>query len=155
MSNVYGIDVSAWQGTIDWAKVKKAGCGHAVLKINTKNLAVDRQFAANIKGCKAQGIPYGVYRYVYESTEAAAKKAAQAVVELLRANNAAPGTIAWWDVEDASIKAAAKTTLTASILAAQQVIESAGYGFGVYCGKYWYDSVLQTGKISCPFWIAR
>ena len=39
MSNVYGIDVSAWQGTIDWAKVKKAGCGHAVLKINMKNLS--------------------------------------------------------------------------------------------------------------------
>ena len=155
MSNIYGIDVSAWQGTIDWAKVKRAGCGHAVLKINTKNLAVDKQFAANIKGCKAQGIPYGVYRYVYESTEAAAKKAAQAVVELLRANNAAPGTVVWWDVEDASIKAAAKTTLTASILAAQKVIEAAGYGFGVYCGKYWYDSVLQTGKLTCPFWIAR
>lgn len=154
MSNIYGIDVSAWQGTIDWAKVKKAGCGHAVLKINTKSLTADKQFAANIKGCKAQGIPYGVYRYVYESTEAAAKKAAQAVVELLRANNAAPGTIVWWDVEDASIKAAAKTTLTASILAAQQVIESAGYGFGVYCGKYWYESVLQTGKLACPFWIA-
>ena len=69
MSNIYGIDVSAWQGTIDWAKVKKAGCGHAVLKINMKNLAADKQFATNIKGCKAQGIPYGVYRYVYESTE--------------------------------------------------------------------------------------
>ena len=155
MSNVYGIDVSAWQGTIDWAKVKKAGCGHAVLKINTKNLAVDRQFAANIKGCKAQGIPYGVYRYVYESTEAAAKKAAQAVVELLKKYDAAPGTIVWWDVEDKSIQPTAKTTLTASILAAQQVIESAGYGFGVYCGKYWYDSVLQTKQLSCPFWIAR
>ena len=135
MSNIYGIDVSAWQGTIDWTKVKKAGCGHAVLKINMKNLAADRQFAANIKGCKAQGIPYGVYRYVYESTEAAAKKAALTVVELLKKYDAAPGTVVWWDVEDASIKAAAKTTLTASILAAQQVIESSGYGFGVYCGK--------------------
>ena len=155
MSNIYGIDVSAWQGVIDWAKVKKAGCGHAVLKINMKNLAVDKQFAANIKGCKAQGIPYGVYRYVYESTEAAAKKAAHAVVATLKQYDAAPGTIVWWDVEDASIKAAAKTTLTASILAAQKVIEAAGYGFGVYCGKYWYDSVLQTGKLTCPFWIAR
>ena len=155
MSNIYGIDVSAWQGTIDWAKVKKAGCGHAVLKINTKSLTADRQFAANIKGCKAQGIPYGVYRYVYESTEAAAKKAARAVVELLKKYDAAPGTVVWWDVEDASIKAAAKTTLTASILAAQKVVESAGYGFGVYCGKYWYDSVLQTKQLSCPFWIAR
>ena len=155
MSNIYGIDVSAWQGTIDWAKVKKAGCGHAVLKIARKELTADKQFSANIKGCKAQGIPYGVYRYVYEYTETAAKKAAQAVVELLKKYDAAPGTVVWLDVEDESIQFAAKTTLTASILAAQKVIEAAGFGFGVYCGKYWYDSVLKTKQLSCPFWIAR
>lgn len=154
MSNIYGIDVSSYNGVIDWGKVG-AVCGFAVLKIARKELTVDKQFAANIKGCKAQGIPYGVYRYVYESTEAAAKKAAQAVVALLRRYDAAPGTVVWWDVEDGSIRSAAKTTLTASILAAQQVVEAAGYGFGVYCGKYWYDSVLQTGKLTCPFWIAR
>ena len=154
MSNIYGIDVSAYNGVIDWKKVKAAGCGHAVLNINTKNLTVDKQFADNIKGCKAHGIPYGVYRYAYESTEAAAKKAAQAVVALLKQYDAAPGTVVWWDVEDASIKSAAKTTLTASILAAQKVVEAAGYGFGVYCGLYWYNSVLQTDKLTCPFWIA-
>lgn len=153
--SVYGIDVSSYNGTIDWAKVKRAGCKHAVLKITKKNLSADSQFAANISGCKAKSIPYSVYRYVYESTETAAKKAAKAVVALLDANNAAPGTIVWWDVEDSSIQNAAKTTLTASVLAAQKVIENAGYSFGVYCGLYWYKSVLQTGKLTCPFWIAR
>ena len=155
MSNVYGIDVSAWQGTIDWAKAKKAGVGHAILKINTKSLTVDKQFAANVRGCKAQGISYGVYRYVYEATEATAKKAAESVVALLKQYSVPLGTIVWWDVEDSSIKSAAKTTLTASILAAQKTIEAAGYGFGVYCGKYWYKSVLQTKSLTCPFWIAR
>lgn len=154
MSNVYGIDVSAWQGTIDWAKVKKAGVGHVVLKINTKSLAIDKQFAANIKGCKAQGIPYSVYRYVYESTPAAAEKAAWAVVKLLRQHNAAPGTIVWWDLEDASIKGAAKTTLTDSIIIAETVIHRAGYSFGIYCNKDWYNNVLQTSKLDCAYWIA-
>lgn len=154
MSNIYGIDVSSYNGVIDWGKVG-AVCGFAVLKITRKDLTADKQFAVNLAGCKGHGIPYGVYRYVYESTEAAAKKAAQAVVALLRRYDAAPGTVVWWDVEDGSIRSAAKTTLTASILAAQQVVEAAGYGFGVYCGKYWYDSVLQTGKLTCPFWIAR
>ena len=155
MSNIYGIYLRSYNGVIDWGKVKKAGCGHAVLKITRKDLTADKQFAANLKGCQAQGIPCSVYRYVYESTEVAAKKAAQTVVALLRANDAAPGTVVWWDVEDASIRSAAKTTLTASILAAQQVVEAAGYGFGVYCGLYWYNSVLQTDKLTCPFWIAR
>lgn len=150
----FGIDVSGYNGVIDWRKVKSAGCAHAVLKILRRDLNPDKQFAANINGCKAQGIPYSVYRYVYEYTEAAAKKAAEAAVALLRRHNAAPGTIVWWDVEDKSIQPYAKTTLTPSILAAQKVVEAAGYGFGVYCGHYWYKSVLDTRRLKCPFWIA-
>ena len=155
MSNIYGIDVSAYNGVIDWERVKAAGCGHAVLKIIRKNLKEDKQFAANLAGCKAQGIPYGVYRYVYERTEAEAERAARAVVALLKKYKAAAGTVVWWDVEDASLRSAAKTTLTPSILAAQRVVESSGFGFGVYCGKYWYQSVLDTAPLTCPFWIAR
>lgn len=155
MSNVYGIDVSAYNGVIDWERVKAAGCGHAVLKIIRKNLKEDKQFAANLAGCKAQGISYGVYRYVYESTVPEAERAARAVVALLKKHKAAAGTVVWWDVEDASLRSAAKTTLTPSILAAQRVVESSGFGFGVYCGKYWYQSVLDTAPLTCPFWIAR
>lgn len=155
MNKIYGIDVSSYNGAIDWAKVQKAGCGHAVLKIVRKELAVDRQFTANLQGCKAQSIPYGVYRYVYESSVAAAQKAAQAVVALLDQYGAAPGVIVWWDVEDGTLQSTAKTTLTPSILAARNVIEDAGYGFGVYTGLYWYNSVLDTDGLDCPFWIAR
>ena len=153
--SIYGIDVSSYNGVIDWAKVKKAGCGHAVLKIARKELVVDKQFANNIAGCKAQGIPYGVYRYTYESTSAQAKKAAQTVVALLDKYGAAKSTIVWWDVEDKSIKPAADTTLTDSILAARAVVEAAGYGFGVYCNLDWYKNVLDTKPLDCPFWVAR
>lgn len=153
--STYGIDVSSYNGVIDWAKVKKAGCGHAVLKIARKELTVDKQFANNLAGCKAQGIPYGVYRYTYESTAAQAKKAAQTVVALLDKYGAAKSTIAWWDVEDQSIKSAADTTLTDSILAARKVVEAAGYGFGVYCNLDWYKNVLDTKPLDCPFWVAR
>ena len=152
---VYGIDVSSYNGVIDWGKVKRAGCGHAVLKIARKELTVDKQFANNLTGCKAQGIPYGVYRYTYESTAAQAKRAAQTVVALLDKYGAAKSTIVWWDVEDQSIKTAAKTTLTDSILAARAVVEAAGYGFGVYCNLDWYKNVLDTKPLDCSFWVAR
>ena len=154
MSN-YGIDVSSYNGIIDWKKVKAAGCGHAVLKITQKNLSADARFSANLKGVKANGIPYSVYRYVYESTEENAVTAAKAVVQLLKRYKAASDTVVWWDVEDKSIQSAAKTTLTPSIIAAQKVITDAGFGFGVYCGLYWYRSVLNTDGLNCPFWIAR
>ena len=151
----YGIDVSSYNGVIDWSRVKQAGVGHAVIKITRKDLSPDKRFSANWKGCQTQGIPCSVYRYVYESTVTSAEQAARAVIKLLKEHQARSGTMIWWDVEDACLKNAAKTTLTASILAAQRVAESSGYGFGVYCGKYWYESVLQTEQLSCPFWIAR
>ncbi len=151
----YGIDVSSYNGDINWSRVHQAGVQHAVIKITRKDLSPDKRFSANWKGCQAQGISCGVYRYVYEATAEAAEQAARAVVKLLKEHQARSGTMIWWDVEDACLKSAAKSTLTPSILAAQRVAESSGYGFGVYCSKYWYESVLQTKQISCPFWIAR
>ena len=158
MSIRYGIDVSSYQGVIDWQKVKKAGCARAVLKITRKDLSLDSQFKNNLLGCKKQGISYDVYRYVYENTADQAEKAAAAVVKWLGSCGADRGTCIWWDVEDSTIRPngrGEKTRLTDSILAAQRVAEEAGYSFGVYCGWYWYQSVLDHKRLTCPFWIAR
>ena len=61
----YGIDVCSYQGVIDWAKVKAAGCDFAVLKCIMRALGPDSRFAANVAGCRANNIPIGVYTYVY------------------------------------------------------------------------------------------
>lgn len=151
----YGIDVSSYNGDIDWHKVKAAGVEHAVIKVTKKDLSPDQRFKKNWEGCQKAGIPCSVYRYVYESTVKEAENAAKAVVKLLEAQNAPKGTMIWWDVEDQCLRKAADTTLTSSILAAQKAAGSAGYSFGVYCGKYWYESILRTEDLSCPFWIAR
>ena len=55
-----GIDVAKWQGTIDWAKVKKAGVKLAILKVTQKNNTVESAFERNYAGCKAQNIPVGL-----------------------------------------------------------------------------------------------
>ncbi|MBQ9166028.1 MAG: peptidoglycan-binding protein [Oscillospiraceae bacterium] len=158
MSPSYGIDVSSYQGAIDWEKVKGTGCRHAVLKITRKDLTADRQFERNLRGCRQQGIPYHVYRYVYEKTAEEARTAAGAVVRLLNGQNAQQTVRVWWDVEDKTICPSSddeRHQLADSILAAQQVVEEAGYSFGVYCGWYWYKSVLDHSRLTCPFWIAR
>lgn len=158
MSSRLGIDVSAYQGSVDWEKVKQAGCSRAVLKITRKDLTLDRRFPDNLRGCREQGISWGVYRYVYEKTEEEARRAAAAVVKWLGSCGGARGTRVWWDVEDGSIRpkgSGEKQKLTASILAAQKVVEEGGYSFGVYCGWYWYKSVLDHRELTCPFWIAR
>jgi len=61
-----GIDISKWQGKMDWAKAKAAGVQFAIIRAgsidNTTGVCyTDYEFEANVAGCKAQGIPYAFY----------------------------------------------------------------------------------------------
>ena len=77
-----GIDVSRWQGVIDWTKVKASGVKFAILKCggSDKGFYSDRTFEANYKGCKDNGIAVGAYYFVgrdcitYEAGQADAKR---------------------------------------------------------------------------------
>lgn len=156
--NLYGIDVSAYNGRINWQRVKEAGCGHAVIKITRKNGSADSRFAENWKGCTQAGIPCSVYRYVYEATRKQAGESAQAVLRLLEGVKAPAGTMVWWDLEDESIQPhleQEKKALKESILTARERITERGYGFGVYTGLWWYSSVLAPMGLELPWWIAR
>ena len=64
-----GIDVSSYQGTIDWKKVKAAGIEFAILKVIRKDLNPDKQFERNWAGCELNGVTIqGVYNYSYATT---------------------------------------------------------------------------------------
>ena len=79
-----GIDVSHYQGTIDWKKVKGDGIEFAILKVIRQNLNPDEQFEANWNGCAAAGIPvHGVYNYSYATTVSKARTDAQKVLDIL------------------------------------------------------------------------
>ena len=85
-----GIDVSYWQGTIDWAKVKKAGVDFAIIRCGFGSNAKDNddtKFAANVRGCVKNGIPYGVYLYSHANTVSKANNEAEHALRLLRDNN--------------------------------------------------------------------
>ena len=77
-----GIDVSSNQGTIDWKKVKAAGCDFAILRNTVKSGAADKQFAANAAGCITWGIPLQVYKYMYALTPSQSVEEARKVVDL-------------------------------------------------------------------------
>ena len=62
---IKGIDVSAWQGKIDWKKVADYGMGFAILRITEAGNIVDKYFEANLTGCNKHKIPVGVYKYSY------------------------------------------------------------------------------------------
>ncbi|MEG1569110.1 MAG: GH25 family lysozyme, partial [Oscillospiraceae bacterium] len=62
MPEFKGIDVSSWQGNINWADVKRDGVQFAMLRVGA-GLNADRMFKRNIEGANAEGINCGVYLY--------------------------------------------------------------------------------------------
>ena len=66
----WGIDVSAWQGDIDWNAVKASGVQFAFIKCGGTIYGFDDKFAQNMAGAQAVGIKTGVYIYSYASSVA-------------------------------------------------------------------------------------
>lgn len=62
-NTLFGIDVSHHQGTIDWKKVKAAGVQYVFLKATEGETFVDKMYATNRAGARAQGIPCGAYHF--------------------------------------------------------------------------------------------
>lgn len=147
------IDVSSYQGLIDWAKVKAAGIQGAILKVIRKDLNPDNQFENNWSGCKKAGMPIaGVYNYSYANTVDKARSDAQKVVDTLAGRRAK----VWLDAEDACLKGLGQKLIDI-ILAYQAVIRAAGLEFGVYTGLSFYNDYIKpyANQIDCNFWIAR
>lgn len=147
------IDVSNYQGTVDWRKVKAAGIEGAVLKVMNKDLNPDKQFENNWRGCEAAGVRIvGVYNYSYATTEERAAADAQKVTAILQGRKVK----VWLDVEDDSQKKLG-LKLIHIIKAYRKVIEAAGLEFGVYTGLSFYNSYIRPyhSMLDCKFWIAR
>ena len=62
---IHGVDVSKWQGSIDWAAVRGAGTQFAFIKATEGGDHVDERFLDNWHGAKAAGVPRGAYHFMY------------------------------------------------------------------------------------------
>lgn len=150
---IKGIDVSSYQGRINWPEVAKAGVEFAILKVIRKDLQPDKQFEANYVGCTEAGLPVqGVYNYSYATTVEKAKVDAKRVVEIL--NGRKP--MVWLDIEDRCQCDLGKTLIDI-INEYGKIIKSAGCEFGVYTGLSFYNVYIKpyAEQLQHPFWIAR
>lgn len=148
-----GIDVSSYQGNIDWETVKNAGVEFAILKVIRKDLNPDKQFETNWRECMNAGIKVqGVYNYTYAITVDKAVNDATRVIQILSGRKA----MVWLDVEDTCLTHLGHTLIDI-INAYKAVIEAAECTFGVYTGLCFYESYIKpyAADINCPFWIAR
>ena len=78
-----GIDVSKWNGDIDWAQVKEAGIQFVVIRAGY-GYTIDKKFKRNIEGFNEVGIPVGVYIYTYAHDEKTAIEDAEWILEQIK-----------------------------------------------------------------------
>lgn len=152
MAEYKGIDVSSWQGKPDWKKVKKSGIEFAILRIHQKN-GPDTSFEHNYKGCKANAIPIGGYKYSYALTPAQALEEAEDTLSVLAGRGL--DFPVFYDLEWNSQRKLGSESIEKIAETFLNRIKKAGYKVGVYCNMDWYQKVLTEKLRKYDLWIAR
>ena len=151
------IDVSRYQGTIDWDKL--AGkIGGAMLKTVSTNksfggIYIDPMFERNYSECKRLGIPVGAYYYTYAQNEAAVQAELAKLHEALEGKSfELPIAV---DVEDNKLKPLSADALTDLVIAAARTIEGWGLYAMVYTYIYYSQTELNMDRLAAyDLWIA-
>lgn len=160
-TQIKGIDVSKWQGNIDWKKVAGDGVKFAMVRLGFGSkdgtaCKVDGCFAKNVEGALESGIAVGCYFYSYALSPAAVKKEAAFVISTLAKYK---GRILYpiaYDIEDESQKGLGKAKLTEMVKTFCSALEAAGYYSSFYCSAGWARSYLDMAALSrYDFWLAQ
>ena len=149
---IRGIDVSAWQGTIDWDTVANYGMDFAILRITEVGNVIDSCFEKNYSGCQKHNIPTGAYKYSYAVTVAEIQSEARKVVEVL--NGRKLQYPVWLDLEWNNQRSLGAEQIHKLAEAFEKIITAAGYKFGIYCNVDWYLNVICSHLKKYDFWIA-
>ena len=152
---IKGIDVSAYNGTIDWGTVASYGMDFVFIRITEKGNVVDSFFERNYKGCVDNHIPVGVYKYSYALNVSEIQKEARKVIDTL--NSRKLDYPVWLDLEWDKQKALGTKKISELAEAFIKIIVDAGYKAGIYCNaKEWYESSIigDDLKQKYDFWIA-
>ncbi|MGN0561799.1 MAG: glycoside hydrolase family 25 protein [Candidatus Fimenecus sp.] len=144
MEKLYdGIDVSKWQGDIDWQKVKASGVQFAILRAGYGRFAgqTDKTFAQNYHKAKAAGLFVGAYHYSYAKNAEQARAEAEYCLSLIK------GKVfdfpICYDVEDDSQKDLSKDEISEIVTAFCETLEKAGYYVSVYMNLAWLNTKLR------------
>ena len=153
---VYGIDVSKYQGTIDWKQVAASGVKFALLRVGSSTKSgpyVDPTFEANYKGCRDNGIAVGAYLYTYATSEA--DQNAELAVFLPALTGKTFEYPVFVDVEDNSLTGLGKDTLTALTKRMMDILDQRGYLPGWYSYTNYITNYLDAATlVDYPLWVA-
>lgn len=148
---VYGIDVSKWQGVIDWGKVSKTDKVFSMIRLS-HGTSLDKFFETNYAGARNAGVKVGVYCYNEASTIQGAIDEANYVLAVLK-GRPLDYPIAY-DLE--GVPNINNTLRTDMVYAFKKVVEAAGYEFILYANKNWMDNYFDDDRLEpLDLWIAR
>ena len=152
-SGILGIDVSEWQGNINWSHVKTDGVKFAIIRAGIGH-RVDDQFANNYAGCKSNGIPCGVYWYSYATTVEDAKKEAQVCLQTIKGKTFEYPI--YFDLEEPEQFKLGKKVCSDIVQAFCDEIEKAGYYAGLYCSTYYLKNYIsESVRKRYAVWVAQ
>ncbi|MBD5532499.1 MAG: Lyzozyme M1 (1,4-beta-N-acetylmuramidase) [Lachnospiraceae bacterium] len=159
-----GIDVSSYQGAIDWQQVAADGVEYAIIRLGIRGygsegrLVLDEYFVRNIEGATAAGVEVGVYFFTQALTPEEAREEADFVIEALSPYNLQCTVVL--DVEDVNASSARTNVLTMeqwtdNCIAFFDRIEEAGYRPMIYGNLKTFMLMLDLTRIEqYPKWFA-
>ena len=165
MSGIKGIDVSCFQGDIDWAKVSKSGIEFVIPRIGYGKGTVDNKFKTYILGARSAGLKIpGAYYFSYALTEEDAKREGEFAAKTCVEAGLPKSTIIFFDLEYDSVNYAKNkgVTIDAKLCTAMtkafcKAVEDAGFRYGVYANYDYYNNYYYKGSgipSGAAFWFA-
>lgn len=154
-----GIDVSKWQGKIDFEKVKQAGCEFVIIRLGHQSgvggeLIVDPYFETNIKNAKKYGLKVGVYLYTYARSEEDAVNQAKWVYDNIKDYDLELGVSydweSWTSFSNLKLSYHSFTDVAETFM---DYLEGKGYRTMLYSSKYYLENIwLERGY---DVWLAH
>lgn len=151
-----GIDVSKYQGTIDWAAVKEEGIEYAFIRLGLRGyesakIVLDEYYEANMKGANSAGVAAGVYFFTQAVTVEEAKEEADFVIEHLAGYDVSCPVV--FDVERISggkgrADQLTKEERTDITIAFCEAVKAAGYTPMIYGNVVCFTRLLDMTKLN-------
>lgn len=153
---IKGIDVSSWQGNIDFSKVKASGVEFVIIRSGYGNQSSQRDnyFEQNYTKAKAAGLKIGTYWYSYASSAYDAVNEAKACLAVIKGKKF--DLPVFFDLEESSQFSKGKTFCDSIIHAFCDEIKKNGYNAGLYCSTSPLSSYVSASVASkYPLWVAQ
>lgn len=137
---VKGIDVSYWQGEVDFKAVKESGVSFVIMRIGT-SYSKDSTFERNYQNARENGLDIGCYFYTYSKDVESARKDAEDVISWIGDKQLEYPV--YFDIEDPSLEGLPKSEKMAICEEFRQRVGDAGFLVGLYTNSYWLDYLLD------------